>query len=194
MNNLTDILERIQVLERELTEELSRKREEVHYTIEKKKVWFSEEVSLRHKKLAKRLSEYVYDSGFLIILTIPIIWAALIPALFLDLVVCVYQFICFPVYGIPRVKRGEYVVIDRQSLQYLNWLEKLNCVYCGYFNGLMSFVREVAARTEQFWCPIRHARAVKSVHSRYVHFFKYGDAEEYREGLEALRKKFDDVE
>ena len=194
MNNLTNILERIKGLEQELADELSMKRSELLYTIERKKVWFSEEVTLRHRELTARLSDYVYDSGFLIILTIPIIWSALIPILFLDLVVCVYQFICFPVYGIPRVKRGEYVVLDRHSLHYLNWLEKLNCAYCGYFNGLMSFIREVAARTEQYWCPIRHARAVKSVHGRYVHFFEYGDAEGYRDGLSAVRKKFDDLE
>lgn len=194
MNTLTGILERIEGLEKELTEELYRKRSEVLYTIEKKKVEFSEEVSLRHRELAARLSDYVYDSGLLIILTIPLIWSALIPVLFLDVVICIYQLICFPVYGIPRVKRSEYVVLDRHSLQYLNWLEKVNCVYCGYFNGVIGFIREVAARTEQYWCPVRHARPVKSVHTRYVHFFDYGDAQGYRDGLSTVRKKFKDVE
>lgn len=41
--------------------------------------------------------------------------------------------------------------------------------------------------------PIRHARPFKSVHSRYRHFFPYGDAEGYREGLNEERTKFDDV-
>jgi len=193
MNTLTDILERISGLEKELVEELSLKHEELRYTIEAKRVWFSEEISLHHKELAARFSDYVYDSGFLIILTVPIIWAALIPAFLLDFVVCLYQAMCFPVYGIPRVKRSEYIVLDRQSLQYLCWFEKFNCAYCGYFNGLMSFVREVGARTEQYWCPVRHARSVKSVHSRYKNFFDYGDAEAYREGLKEVRVKFDDV-
>lgn len=194
MNNLTDILERISDLEEELSFELSRKRRELRFTIEKKKVQFSEEIRQHHRELAAKFSDYVYDSGVLIVLTIPIIWAALIPTLLLDVVVCIYQSICFPIYGIPRVKRRDYVVLDRHTLQYLNWLEKANCFYCGYFNGLMSFVREVAARTEQYWCPVRHARPVKSVHSRYKTFFEYGDAEAYREGLEKVRKRFDDVE
>lgn len=193
MNALTEILERMNALESELVEELARKHEELRYTIDKKRVRFSEEISLRHQELAAEFSQYVYDSGFLIMLTIPIIWSALIPALILDLVVCIYQAICFPVYGIPRVKRNEYIVIDRHSLQYLCWFEKLNCVYCGYFNGLIGFVREVAARTEQYWCPVRHARPIKSVHSQYKNFFDYGDAEAYRERLDEVRQQFDDV-
>lgn len=193
MNALTEILERMNALESELVEELARKHEELRYTIDKKRVRFSEEISLRHQELAAEFSQYVYDSGFLIMLTIPIIWSALIPALILDLVVCIYQAICFPVYGIPRVKRNEYIVIDRHSLQYLCRFEKLNCVYCGYFNGLIGFVREVAARTEQYWCPVRHARPIKSVHSQYKNFFDYGDAEAYRERLDEVRQQFDDV-
>ena len=193
MHQLNDILERIEGLEKELVEEIYRKHEELKYTIRKKKVRFSDEVSRHHRELAATLSEYVYDSGFLIILTMPLIWSVVIPALMLDGLVSLYQLICFPIYGIPRVKRGEYVVIDRHGLHYLNSLEKLNCIYCGYFNGLMGYIREIAARTEQYWCPIRHARPVKSVHSRYRRFFEYGDAEAYRDGLPEVRKEFDDL-
>lgn len=194
MTQLNELLNRIQGLEKELTEELGRRRNELRYTIEKRKVYFRTEIARQHKEMAAKLSEYVYDSGFFIVLTIPIIWAPLIPAAILDLATWIYQLICFPIYGIPRVKRRDYVVIDRQALQYLNWLEKVNCMYCGYFNGLISFVREVAARTEQYWCPIRHARPVKSVHSRYRHFFEYGDAEGYRSRLAEVRKEYDDAE
>lgn len=194
MNALTDILERISELEKEVTRELAQRREVLRFTVEKKKIRFSEEVRQHHQELVTKFSDYVYDNGLLIILTIPIIWAPLVPAFMLDLVVWLYQLICFPIYGIPRVKRADYVVIDRHQLQYLNWLEKVNCMYCGYFNGLMSYVREVAARTEQYWCPVRHARPVKSVHGRYKTFFEYGDADGYRDGLEEVRKRFDDVD
>jgi hypothetical protein len=193
MDRINDILDRIEVLEKELSTELERRHGELRSVIEAKKAWFSDEVNRHHKELSSKVLNYVYDSGFLKILTIPVIWGALVPAMLLDAAVCVYQFLCFPVYGIPRVRRSRHVVIDRHALGYLNWLEKLNCVYCGYFNGLMSFVREVAARTEQYWCPVRHARPVVP-HSRYRHFFEFGDAEGYREGLAEVRKKFDDVE
>jgi len=57
------------------------------------------------------------------------------------------------------------------------------CVYCGYANGLIAYVREIAARTEQYWCPIKHARPIPAPHARYRVFFEYGDARAYRQEL-----------
>jgi len=193
MGKVDDILDRIELLERELLEELRKTEDELLYTIRDKKVRFSEEVKQYHRKMALKWLDYVYESGTMKILTIPIIWSAVLPAAFMDLVVNVYQLVCFPIYGIPRVRRGEYVIMDRHVLSYLNWIEKLNCSYCSYFNGLIAFVTEVAARTEQYWCPVRHARPLKSIHSRYRHFFEYGDAKGYRERLEEVRRRFDDA-
>ncbi len=62
----------------------------------------------------------------------------------------------------------DYVVIDRYNLFYLDRVEKINCLYCEYFNGVIGYVREIAARTEQFWCPIKYSRGLKDTHSRYV--------------------------
>jgi hypothetical protein len=112
--------------------------------------------------------------------------------MFLDVFVMLYQVICFPVYGIPLVRRSDYIVLDRHRLKYLNWVEKCNCIYCGYFNGLMAYLREIAGRTEQYWCPIRHSRLPKSTHSRYDRFVDYGDAEGYRRELVEIRKDFGD--
>lgn len=49
-------------------------------------------------------------------------------------------------------------------LSYLNAIEKLNCVYCGYGNGVIAYGREIIARTEQFWCPIKHASKAAGEH------------------------------
>lgn len=193
MTKIDDILARIEQLEQELKEELSKAEDEFLYTVRDRKVFFSREIREYHRKLAQKWSDYVYDSGLMIVLTIPIIWLALIPAALLDAAICLYQLVCFPVYGIPRVKRSDYVIMDRHKLRYLNWIEKLNCAYCSYFNGLLGFITEVAARTEQYWCPVRHARPMKAVHSRYRHFFGYGDAQAYRKGLAEVRKRFGDV-
>jgi hypothetical protein len=84
-------------------------------------------------------------------------------------------------------------VIDRYALNYLNAMEKLNCVYCGYVNGLIAYVQEIAARTEQYWCPIKHARKIGSIHSRYNKFFEYGDGNEYRKKIETIRRDFEDL-
>jgi len=193
MSRIDDILGRIAKLEEELAQELREAEEELLYTIKGRKVRFSEQARALHRTLASRWTAYVHDSGALIILTIPVIWSALIPALLLDALVTLFQLVCFPIYGIPRVRRRDYVIFDRHQLAYLNWIEKLNCAYCSYFNGLMGFVAEVAARTEQYWCPIRHARLPRSVHSRYRLFFGYGDAKAYKDGLDKVRGRFDDV-
>jgi hypothetical protein len=115
-----------------------------------------------------------------------------VPIALLDLWVTLYQVICFRAYGIARVKRSAYVVIDRQYLPYLNVIEKLNCVFCGYANGVFAYVREVAGRTEQYWCPIRHAKRVRAPHAHYRDFVPYGDAESYKKRLPLLRQELAD--
>lgn len=93
-------------------------------------------------------------------------------------------------YGIPKAKRSDYLVFDRADLPYLNIIEKFNCFYCSYANGLMAFGREIAARTEQYWCPIKHARRIKAAHDYYPRFLEYGDAVSWQKGLERLRRQY----
>ncbi len=193
MSRVDEILSKIEALENELKAELRTIEPRLRYTIQDRKVRFNAEVRKQHKLLVRKWFNYVYDSGFMIVLTVPVVWSALIPTLVLDAAICLYQLICFPVYGIPFVKRREYIVLDRHSLPYLNIIEKVNCTYCAYFNGVLGYLREVAARTEQYWCPIRHAQPIKPTHSRYKHFVPYGDAEAYRKDLAEVRKRFEDV-
>ena len=47
------------------------------------------------------------------------------------------------------MRRRDYPVFDRAHLAYLNPLEKLNCAYCSYANGLLSFVKEVVGRARR---------------------------------------------
>ena len=105
----------------------------------------------------------------------------------LDLVTTVFQSICFPIYGIPKVARGDYIVIDRHHLRYLNGIEKMNCVYCGYVNGLITYVQEIASRTEQYWCPIKHAQKILNPHRRYARFADFGDSEDFSQRRAELR-------
>ena len=71
----------------------------------------------------------------------------------------------------------DYLVFDRHHLAYLNAIEKVGCAYCSYANGLAAFFREVAARTEVCWCPIKHARRVLGPHPHYQGFADFGDAD-----------------
>ena len=194
MSKLEQIIIEIKKLERELLAELELKQEEYSYVIRNRKVQFERETREYHRALATRLHIYFAESSLLTILTAPIIWACLIPAIFLDVFVSVYHAICFRIYGIPLVRRSDYIVVDRHSLQYLNLIEKLNCVYCGYFNGLIAYVQEIAARTEQYWCPIKHARRMNALHSRYHRFFEFGDGELYQKSFAEMRKDFDDLD
>lgn len=193
-DHLESLLEKMRLLEKEVLRELQKKEIEFFYEVRKGKVRFTEEARARHKRLVKRFIAYIRDSTFWVLLTGPVIWSCLIPVALLDLVFTIYQAVCFPVYGIPKVKRREYVKLDRRHLAYLNWVEKLNCEYCGYANGILAYASEIAARTEQHWCPIKHALRMKSMHSRYRFFFDYGDAEHYRQQIEQVRRSFEDIE
>lgn len=120
-------------------------------------------------------------------LALPAIYSLLLPFVLLDVWTQLYEAVCFPLLGIARVRRGDYVVIDRHRLPYLNPLQKINCVYCGYVNGLIAYVREVGARSEQFWCPIRHVRRAHGQHHRHRRFAAYGDAKGFARALPTLR-------
>ncbi len=192
-DKIQELLRAIKQLEQELMDELQKKGEEYRYEIRNKRVYFEDEIKKQNKRLIKKIRYYIQDAALLNIITVPFIWSCLPPALIMDLVVSLFQMICFPVYSIPKVKRADYIVIDRHYLSYLNGIEKINCYYCGYFNGLIAYVQEIAARTEQYWCPIKHAKRSKAHHSRYDKFFDYGDGNNYRGDNKKVRRDFNDL-
>ena len=178
-------------LEEELQQEFSKRREEFKFIVENKRIRFAEEIIASHKRLKTGIIRYILDAHPLNILTAPVIYSGIIPFLLLDLFVTVYQAICFPIYGIPKVRRADYLIFDREELPYLNIIEKFNCFYCSYANGLASYMRETGARTEQYWCPIKHARRIRDAHEHYNKFFEFGDAESFAKGLERIRKEIE---
>jgi len=181
------LIEKITALEAELDAELAKRRAELRVGLERGRAVFEEEIVRRHRELKVRLSSYLVHARPLVVLTAPVIYAVVIPLVLLDLFVSLYQAICFPVYGIPKVRRGDYLVFDRHHLAYLNIVEKFNCAYCSYANGLIAYVREIASRTEQYWCPIKHARRVIGAHALYASFEDYGDADGYKKRFEATK-------
>jgi len=192
-SKIDDLLSKIEILEQELIKELQNQQHSFTYQIEKKRILFEKQASQQHKHHLQLLFNYLKKASIKNILSAPFIWLVLFPTVLLDLTVTLYQAICFPIYGIPKVKRANYIVFDRQYLSYLNIIEKLNCAYCSYFNGIIAYIQEIAARTEQFWCPIKHARHISSLHNRYLHFLDYGDAKSYRQYKEKIRSQFDDL-
>lgn len=183
---IEELMARIQGLELELEAELSRQSAELRYGVEHGRVVFEAEILRRHRELQTRLSRYVLNAKPAIALTAPVIYSLILPLVLLDIFVSVYQTVCFPAYGIEKVKRADYLIFDRGHLAYLNALEKLNCAYCSYANGLIAYVREIAARTEAYWCPIKHAKKAIGAHEKYMSFVAFGDAEAYRKRIVEL--------
>jgi len=189
--NISVIASRIAMLEGELERQIEldieEKRRKFHYRIEKGKITFDDEASALHKKLHQGVVAFLWEAPLASLLVAPMIYSLIVPLILLDLWVQLYQAVCFPVYRIAKVDRSRYVLLDRGHLQYLNWIERLNCNYCAYANGLVAYAREIAARTEQYFCPIKHAFRCSGVHSHYEEFLDFGDATAYKEELPKLR-------
>jgi hypothetical protein len=187
--SIEDLQARIEALQEELEAQYDQLREEF---LRKR-----ETLAGRFLELQRRhrigLWPYIRDSRWSVVLTAPIIYSGWFVFALMDGFVSLYQAVCFPIYGIPKVRRADFLVFDRADLPYLHVLEKFNCFFCSYGNGVAGYTCEVAARTEQYWCPIKHARRMPNTHSRYPQFFEHGDAEAYRHGLVRLRKMLDDA-
>lgn len=115
----------------------------------------------------------------------PFIWAMLVPTVLSDICLEIYHRICFPLYGIPYVKRGEYIrIFDRAKLPYLSAWEKFNCAYCGYVNGWLHYASAVAGETERYWCAIKHLeeRGYKPAEHEQD-FIPFGDEQALRSPL-----------
>lgn len=185
---LDTLMEKLRGVEAEIEVELAKRREELRFHFERRRIVFEQEVARLPKELKTRLSRYIIEANPLTVLTAPVIYSLIVPIALLDLSVMAYQAICFPVYRIPKVRRRDYLVFDGHHLAYLNAIEKLNCAYCSYANGAIAFVREVASRTEVYWCPIKHARRVLGPHPHYQGFADFGDAEGYRAKIRQLEE------
>ncbi|WP_417483545.1 hypothetical protein [Maricaulis sp.] len=186
---INELLEKIRVLEGELEEQLAERRRSYGYKLEQGRLFITREARERQTALKLGLRRYLLDSGILTILTAPFIYAVAIPVFLLDVVASLYQAVCFRVYEIKQVKRRDYVVFDRHRLPYLNMIQKVNCFYCSYANGVIAYVHEIASRTEQYWCPIKHAARLAGTHRRYGEFLEYGDVTDYPNSLNDQRHR-----
>ena len=182
------LLSRIRGLQDELEQEYARRRAQFRYSLKNGRVVFEAEMRRRHREFRVRLGTFLRNTRPMVVLSAPVIYSLIVPFVLLDLFVTLYQAVCFPVYRIEKVKRADFIRVDRHHLAYLNALQKLNCVYCGYCNGLIGYVQEIAGRTEAYWCPIKHAARIGAHHAYYAQFVDYGDAEGFADGLKTSRK------
>lgn len=184
---IKQLIDQIKSLEDELSDELHQQENQLLFQLKGKKVEFEQSIKQAHRKFKKDVWLWLVGLHPINLITAPIIYSMIVPLVISDLFVSFFQASCFPVYKITKVRRSDFIVIDRHQLAYLNIFEKVHCVYCAYANGLISYIQEILARTEQYFCPIKHAHKVLGTHSRYQKFMPYGDAENYQDKLESLR-------
>lgn len=189
VDRIKQLVDQIKQLDNELRTELQKHENTIPFELKGKKVVFSHTIKQTHLKLKTGIWTWFFGIGLLNIITAPIIYAMIIPLIISDIFISFYQFSCFPIYKISKVRRSDYIVFDHQHLAYLNFFERLHCLYCSYANGLNSYIREILSKTEQYFCPIKHAHHVLGAHHRYSSFIAYGDAENYHQRLQALRKQ-----
>lgn len=182
------LLKQMNALEDELRTALSEQQSSVFFQIKGKRIEFEESIKATHRKLKRNFFRWLVTDRPQNLITGPIIYSMIIPLLVTDLFVTFYQITCFPIYGIKKVKRGDYIIFDRQHLSYLNFIEKFHCTYCAYGTGMVAYISEIIARTEQYFCPIKHARKVIGTHAHYSHFLEFGEADNYEVKLEEYRR------
>ncbi len=184
---IRDLLDQIAALENDLRATVQEQEANALFEIRGKRIEFETSVRDAHQRLKQGFFRWLVTNRPQNLITGPIIYSMIVPLLLLDLCVSFYQATCFPIYGISKVRRGDYIVFDRQQLSYLNFIEKFHCTYCAYGNGLIAYVSEIVGRTEEYFCPIKHARKVLGNHSRYARFMGYGEAADYHAKLEEYR-------
>ncbi len=184
---IRNILKQINALEEEIQAVMNGQRGRLYYEIHGKRVEFEHSVRDAHQRLKVGLFHWFLTTRPQNYLTAPVIYSMIVPLVFIDVCVSLYQLSCFPIYGIASVRRSDYFSFDHRHLAYLNIIEKFDCLYCSYANGLMAYACEIVARTEQYFCPIKHAQRVKGLHARYQYFLDYGDAADLHKKLVEIR-------
>ena len=182
------LLEQMKLLEEEIEKTLSENEEKILFAYKGRKIVFDQKIKIAHKELRQSFYSWLKTRPQNLI-TGPIIYSMIIPMLILDVSVSFYQWACFPIYKISKVKRSDYILIDRHHLHYLNLIEKFHCTYCAYGAGLLAYISEIVGRTEQYFCPIKHARKMLGTHDRYSNFLAFGEANGYEKKLENFRKQ-----
>jgi len=188
-DRIREMIDEIETMKKRLGEEIDREEAHVAFEVKNGSVRFDKEMMARQKKNMMHLWAWFREIPFIQLLSAPIVYMMVLPAILLDIMLFIYTNVVSRVFKIKFRKRSDYIVFDRQYLGYLNVVEKFNCLYCAYFNGLMQYASAVAGRTELYFCPLKHAKKIAHAHEFYSRFLPYGDGDEYQKKLKELRKE-----
>jgi len=183
------LMEELEEKKRQLRDEIAKEEKRITFEIRNGSVIFEQDILAKQKVHMKALRAWFRETPLIQLLCAPVIYGMVIPAVILDVSLFLYKTVVGKVFKIKFAGRDEYIVFDRQYLGYLNSIEKFNCMYCSYFNGLMHYATAIAGRTELYFCPIRHAKKIAYEHPFHDKFFNYADGEAYQERLKELREE-----
>jgi len=190
-HTIHDMVTEIEAMKAKLKQEIAKEEKRAaSYRVEGDFIIFDRENLQKQRAHMKHLWVWLREVPLIQLMTAPVIYGMVIPAVILDVFLFVYVRVVAPVFKLKFAKRRDFIVFDRHYLGYLNFFEKLNCVYCSYFNGLMFYAGSVAQTTELYFCPIKHAKRVAYGEEHFSKYLGYGDAENYHEKLNALREKY----
>jgi len=189
-DKIAQILWEIQQKKQELWKEYENLRKKYDFSILREKIKFSDSAKKYQKSFKLPLFRYLRSPKIRHVLSMPFIYGMIIPAFILDVSLFIYQHTALRLYWIPLVIRSEYIVFDRKHLSYLNIIQKINCLYCSYVNGLFLYSVEIAGRTEKYWCPIKAARNKKWSHNWEEHFADFWDPEWFKKAFNSNKEFF----
>lgn len=180
-SKIKHIQAKIDELELALYEEYERLAFKYGFSIEQKRVEFRQKFRERNRTFRIPAWKYAFPVNIRHFLSIPFIYPMIVPTVILDIFLNLYNWTAMPLYRIPLVRRSDYIVFDRQFLDYLNWIQKLNCIYCSYVNGVFAFAVELGGRTERYWCPIKAAHKRPPRNNWYCDYADFGSPEQWLE-------------
>ena len=114
-DNIDRLTTQIKLLQGELEAEFAIRRAKLRYTLQGKRAVFEEEILRAHRELRVGLARYVFNANLMTVVTAPVIYAMIVPFVILDITITLYQWICFPVYGLDDFIHGRDVRQDRRS-------------------------------------------------------------------------------
>lgn len=190
-SKINKLLKEIEQKRSELYEEYLKLADKYSFSFIKWKIVFTNEARESNKKFRKSILDSIFSARVRELLSMPFIYSMIFPVVFLDIFLFIYQQTAIRLYGIPLTRRRDFIEYDRKQLDYLNWIQKFNCLYCSYVNGFLSYAVEIAGRTEKYWCPIKSAKKMSWWHEWQSYFADYGDAKWFKETFGSTSEYFE---
>lgn len=109
-----------------------------------------------------------YQSPFRIGFGAWLLYLALPAVALIDLVAAFSNNIIFPLVGISKIKRKDYVrPFSRIKLLEASIWYKIGCVYCSYANGVAYYFQLTTMKLEFLYCPWKQKDKTKISHHRF---------------------------